>query len=306
MKTLRYSLLALTVFASTQLTAMDQPKKSLLLKDTTPSHRTPADIFAYVSTLDENRIKEMFDAEKDRPESIRKMALRLAYAKKFGQELDDSLECVDFVRDYKKYGVSGFSPSKRTKLFSQDYLPYVLPLLELLIGEAVTALYLDDNQLTKLPKSIGNLSKLKVLSLDNNQLTKLPKSIGNLSELQELHLYRNKLTALPESIGNLGNLKELWLDNNKLTMLPKSIGNLSRLNVLNLSNNKLTELPESIGNRSKLSRLYLYGNQLTGLPESIGNLSNLIVLSLYNNQLTDEEKAKVNQLFEGRSIDLRL
>ena len=47
-------------------------------------------------------------------------------------------------------------------------------------------LYLNDNQLTTLPESIGNLQSLEELWLDNNQFTQLPERICNLQNLQEL------------------------------------------------------------------------------------------------------------------------
>ena len=290
MKTPRNVLLtlALTMFASTHLAAMDEPmdleqptqqqtmtpEKYRLLKQFAfdngipreivkyiiSSNLTPADIFAYVSTLDEDRIEEIFDAEKDKPESIRKMALRLAYAQKFDQELDDNLGCVDFVRDYKCYGVNQVFLLKFTKLFSQAYLPYVLPLLESLIGQPVTE-----------------------LNLTYNRLEELSESIGKLSNLKKLHLSHNELTGLSEWIGSLSNLSSLWLSGNKLTELPKLIGKLSNLEELNLAANQLMVLPGWIANLSNLSRLWLYGNRLT-----------------------DEEKGKVRQLFVGRSIDVWL
>ncbi len=51
---------------------------------------------------------------------------------------------------------------------------------------------LRNNQLTTLPESIGNLTKLKYIKLDDNQLTTLPESIGNLTQLNQLDL--NKIT----------------------------------------------------------------------------------------------------------------
>jgi Leucine-rich repeat (LRR) protein len=151
----------------------------------------------------------------------------------------------------------------------------------------VTTLNLNDNQLTTLPDSIGNLTNLEKLILDNNQLTTLPNSIGNLTNLETLFLDNNQLTTtLPDSIENLTNLEDLYLDNNQLTILPDSIGNLTNLETLDLKHNQLTILPDSIGNLTNLEFLYLNHNQLTILPDSIGNLTNLKFLYLDNNQLT--------------------
>ncbi|KKL20502.1 hypothetical protein LCGC14_2454840, partial [marine sediment metagenome] len=88
-------------------------------------------------------------------------------------------------------------------------------------------LYLNDNQLTQLPESIGSLENLKELYLHDNQLTKLPESIGNLISLRVLSLWDNQLTQLPESIGNLKNLKYL-----KLYRLIKSKNLKDRINAL--------------------------------------------------------------------------
>ena len=118
----------------------------------------------------------------------------------------------------------------------------------------------DDNQLTELPNSIGNLTNLAYLSLNHNQLTELPDSIGNLTSLKTLWLHNNQLTELPEWIGNLTTLEKLWLNYNQLTALPDSIGNLTNLKILDLPNNQLTELPEWIGNLTNLEKLLLYRN----------------------------------------------
>ena len=40
------------------------------------------------------------------------------------------------------------------------------------------------------------------LILDNNQLTTVPESIGNLNSLEALYLNDNQLTSIPESICN--------------------------------------------------------------------------------------------------------
>jgi hypothetical protein len=55
-------------------------------------------------------------------------------------------------------------------------------------------LYLTDHGLTSVPKVIGSLSKLKVLSFGGNELEKLPEEIFELKNLEELILFNNKFS----------------------------------------------------------------------------------------------------------------
>jgi len=55
------------------------------------------------------------------------------------------------------------------------------------------------------------------LELYKNQLTTLPKEIGNLTNLPSLNLSYNKLTTLPKEIGQLTNLTRLYLGDNKFS-----------------------------------------------------------------------------------------
>jgi Leucine-rich repeat (LRR) protein len=146
------------------------------------------------------------------------------------------------------------------------------------------------------------LKNTKELHLNDNKLTNLPESIGNLPNLKSLILFRNKLTNLPESIGNLTNLESLYLYRNKLTSLPESIGKLTNLVRLDLVLNKLEEVPESIGNLTNLTYLNLSRNGLTSLPESIGKLTNLVRLDLFGNPISDEEKERIKKLLPNTNI----
>ena len=133
--------------------------------------------------------------------------------------------------------------------------------------------------------SLLELYNLRELELKNNQLTEIPKELGNLTELETLILNGNKLTEIPKELGNLTNLKYLYLYNNKLTEIPKELGNLTNLQNLSLGVNQLTEIPKELGNLVNLRDLDLYGNKLTEIPKELGNLTNLVYLALGLNKL---------------------
>ena len=105
------------------------------------------------------------------------------------------------------------------------------------------------------------IPNFKSLWLNDNNLTTLPKSITNLTNLERLWLSKNKLTTL-KGISNLKNLEMLDLSNNELTTL-KGIDKLTNLKFLSLYGNELTSLPDSIGNLKNLEMMDLRGNPIT-------------------------------------------
>ena len=108
----------------------------------------------------------------------------------------------------------------------------------------VTSLGGADNGLTgTLPSSLGNLSRLEVLSLFDNQLTgPIPPELANLSNLTRLHLDQNGLTgSIPAGLGDLSNLNRLTLNENRLTgQIPAQLGSLTNLTTLSLSGNQFS------------------------------------------------------------------
>ena len=75
----------------------------------------------------------------------------------------------------------------------------------------LTALYLNDNSLFRIPSSISLLNNLKRLDISNNKLRSLPAEIGDLYNLRELMLNNNYLRALPYELGKLFQLSQLGL-----------------------------------------------------------------------------------------------
>uniref|UniRef100_A0A182TJJ1 Disease resistance R13L4/SHOC-2-like LRR domain-containing protein n=1 Tax=Anopheles melas TaxID=34690 RepID=A0A182TJJ1_9DIPT len=82
--------------------------------------------------------------------------------------------------------------------------------------EHLTALFLNDNCLTRLPHQIGQLANLRTLDLSANKLRSLPAELGELIQLRELLLNNNYLRVLPYELGKLFNLHVLGLHGNPL------------------------------------------------------------------------------------------
>jgi len=138
-----------------------------------------------------------------------------------------------------------------------------------------TKLYLDGIELTELPESLSQLTRLQELDLSHNGLTELPESLRHLTQLKILNLSLNKLTTLPEWLGQLTQLRSLALYVNKLRALPEFLGQLAQLQELNIGGNLLTSLPEYLGELSQLRTLKFYGNRLTVMPRWLGKLKAL-------------------------------
>ncbi|XP_056847504.1 disease resistance protein RPV1 isoform X2 [Raphanus sativus] len=137
--------------------------------------------------------------------------------------------------------------------------------------------------LVKVPRSVGNLSKL--LHLDFSYCTNLTEFLVNVSGLKHLEkLFLSgcsNLSVLPEDIGAMTRLKELLLDGTAIKILPKSIGALKSLEKLSLFGcSSIQELPKGVGTLTSLKELDVSDTALKILPNSIGGLLNLKKLHL--------------------------
>ena len=81
----------------------------------------------------------------------------------------------------------------------------------------LTSLYLNDNNLIRIPPDIARLEHLLYLDLSSNQIRSLPAELGDLIHLRELLLNHNQLRILPFELGKLFNLQNLgrWASQNK-------------------------------------------------------------------------------------------
>nr|XP_018678818.1 PREDICTED: receptor-like protein 12 [Musa acuminata subsp. malaccensis] len=158
--------------------------------------------------------------------------------------------------------------------------------------------YLDlhRNFYFKIPKSIGGLQNLQMLSLEDNLISgQIPETIGGLQNLKLLILDFNSITGqIPNTIGRLHSLLHLDISHNNLSgPLPKTMGSLCNLTVLDLvSNNisgELTDLFDGLSTCAQgasLLALYMQVNHLSGtIPSSMGQLSRLGDIFLSSNSL---------------------
>eukprot|EP01039_Chlorochromonas_danica_P011827 gene11827-13328_t len=169
------------------------------------------------------------------------------------------------------------------------------------VGEChVTELTLENNNLVgSLPNSIGNLTKIELLSLFSNQLRgSIPSSIGNLAQLTDLELGSNQLTGtVPSSIANLVLLTDLRLYSNQLTgSIPSQVWQLP-LSYLYLFDNHLNgSLSEDVCQVTSLTGLYLADNAFDGeIPSCLDRLSQLVALDLSANQFTASSSLRLPQ-----------
>jgi len=168
--------------------------------------------------------------------------------------------------DLCNQGVTSGEPSHRREAIPRQVAE---ERIEAARGSNASELDLHGLGLTRLPSSIGQLTKLQSLNIFRNQLSALPNAIGNLSQLRFLYISENRLTALPEAIGRLSQLQFLSASENRLTALPEAIGRLSQLHHLNLCNNRLTALPKSLRRLAGLEKLFLQENPDLGLPPKV-------------------------------------
>ena len=165
-------------------------------------------------------------------------------------------------------------------------------------------LYLSETQISTLPESIALLTQLELLDLRQSTLKYLPNSIGKLVNLRKLLLCNCELENLPDSIGDLTSLKELDLSRTKISTLPESIESLSQLELLDLRQSTLKHLPNSIGTLVNLRKLLLWSCEVENLPDSIGALTRLEKLDLSGTKISTLPKS-IESLTQLELLDLR-
>lgn len=156
-------------------------------------------------------------------------------------ELADSLEILDLSSNQLSSLPSDFGRLNKLKIvFFSDNLFTVLP-------EVLT----DCPQLEMIGFKANHIKQVSELSihpntrwliLTNNQITRLPSSIGKCTRLQKCMLAGNQLSELPVEMANCKNIELLRLAANKFESFPEWLFNLPRLSWLAIAGNPCTKL----------------------------------------------------------------
>lgn len=94
-------------------------------------------------------------------------------------------------------------------------------------------LNISDNHIKKLPSSLCNLKKLRILDASNNVLKKLPENIGNLISLCKLNILGNtSLNHLPKSICCAQRLREIQVETSHFIYPPANVAEMGTESIM--------------------------------------------------------------------------
>lgn len=119
--------------------------------------------------------------------------------------IDACLESGDETIDFWGMDLDELSEHTMVPLAQFTRIPQITKDVEFVQEDPKLKLYLSQNQLSRLPGSLFNITHLTILSLRGNQLTEIPQAIYKLKNLQEVNLSQNRLQHLPVELLDLLN-----------------------------------------------------------------------------------------------------
>lgn len=175
-------------------------------------------------------------------------------------------------------------------------------------------------KLEDLPEELGELRELEELIIDNGNgcamNVSLPRSIGRLSKLRVLRLYgaldgrdlgdeeparKAQHRPLPDTLKELQGLEELDLGRNGIQSVPPQVAALRGLKKLSLDYNDIRDIPAFVGDLPNLQELSVNANGGVTLPQSLAKIKGLKVF-MGNNRLTLVAQRRLRARFPAASF----
>jgi Leucine-rich repeat (LRR) protein len=152
------------------------------------------------------------------------------------------------------------------------------------IAKNVVRLDISDNEISEIPKEIGQLINLRQFYCTYNKISEIPKEIGQLINLREFWCCNNKISEIPKEIGQLIDLQKFNCIYNQISEIPKEIGQLINLQEFNCCKNKISEIPIEITMCIYLQYFYYSHNAIEYIPPQVIRFlnRNKFVQKVYN------------------------
>ena len=183
-----------------------------------------------------------------------------------GAKIPDTLETLVCTRS-----LSAARCTKAERVFSVQGVRFLsvnhCGLLEVPtpLSPTLVTLSLDDNNLTRLPDAVCQLTTLEALRVSNNPLAKLPDCVSNMTALSVLHVNRTLITALPARPPP--NLTTLHANGcSLLEGVPEEWDAPPRLLVIELADNPLLQRVPAAWFYSKMERFVLRNTPRVVIP----------------------------------------
>ncbi|KAJ0081171.1 hypothetical protein Patl1_11743 [Pistacia atlantica] len=171
------------------------------------------------------------------------------------------------------------------------------------------------------PKELGNLKELTVLSFGSNNFSgTLPPELGNLAKLEQIYINSCGLSGeIPSSFANLRNMQTIvckisgWASDSPFTgKIPDFIGNWSKLVSLRFQGNSFEgPIPSSFSNLTSLTSLLVHLwvrisdiYNISSSLDFIRRMKNLTDLSLRNSLITGNIPSDIGEYQELMTLDL--
>lgn len=176
--------------------------------------------------------------------SVKHAKITNAQLTSFPEELfrhKESIEIIDLSYNNLTELPNRITEFKNLKILFLSFNQFKVFPIQLSNCEQLSMIAFKSNQLIGIKENSFPLS-LKWLILTDNQIDKIPESIGNCKLLQKFVFAGNKIKKLPNSLSNCKNLELVRASANQFTEFPKVLLQLPKLAWLAFEGNPFSKL----------------------------------------------------------------